>query len=148
MLPTLPSFDSLAEVDNVSITSNDALTDFGSFPQLHSVKSLEISSNPMLTDYSGFEALTSTSGDVELWDAALIEDMSGFEALASVGGKLRIEDMPVLTSLTGLGVSDVGGDLRIVTNMALSECLAADFAAAVTVGGATIVNGNKPDSCG
>ncbi len=147
VLTELPSFDSLAEVGSILIDANDELTDLGSFPALTSVGKLEISSNPMLTDYSGLEALTSTTGDVELWNAALIEDLSGFEALTSVGGLLRIEDMPVLNSLAGLGVTEVGDDLRIVSNPELSECLAADYAASVTVGGAMIVNNNMSDLC-
>ncbi|MFO7564765.1 MAG: hypothetical protein R6X02_19125 [Enhygromyxa sp.] len=147
VLPNLPTFHSLAQVDNITITSNAALTDLGSFPVLSSVRKLEIASNPMLTDYSGFEALTSTTGAVELWDAALVSDLSGFEELKTIGGDLRIEVMPALESLEGLGVKNVGGDLRVVGNPSLSECLAADFAASVSVGGATIVNDNKSDLC-
>lgn len=147
VLPSLPTFDALADVDNINITGNDVLADLGSFPALTSVGNIEISSNPMLTDYGGFEALTSTTGNVELWDGALIENFAGLEALTTVGGNLRIEDMPALVSLEGLGVEDVGGDLRIVSNPALSECLATDFAAAVDVGGATVVNNNKSDLC-
>jgi hypothetical protein len=147
VLPALPTFHSLAQVDNITITGNAALTDLGSFPVLTSLNKLEISSNQQLTDYSGFESLTSTTGTVELWDAALIENLAGLENLKTIGGTLRIESMPALTSLDGLGVKTVGGDLRIVGNPKLSECLVADFAAAVSVGGATILNNNKSALC-
>lgn len=147
VLPSLPTFDALSEVGTITITSNDALEDLGSFPALSSLGNLEIASNPALTDYSGFEAMTSTTGYVELRDAALIEDFAGLEALTTVGGTLQIEDMPVLMSMTGLGVTSVGGDLEIISNPELSECLAADFAAATEVGGATIVNNNEDDLC-
>lgn len=146
-LPSLPEFGSLGQVDSITITGNSALTDLGSFPALSSVGKLEISNNPKLTDYSGFEALTSTTGTVELWDAALITDLSGLEALETIGGTFRVESMPVLESLAGIGVKNIGGDLRILNNPALSECVAADFAAAITVAGATVLNNNKSALC-
>jgi len=147
-LTSLPSFAVLDRVSTIRITGNDILDDLGSFPALTTLRNLEISSNPLLTDFSGFEALTSTTGFVELWDATLVPDLSGFEALASVGGDLRIETMPALTSLAGLGVSSVGGNLRIVSNVKLDECLIDDFVAEVDVGGATIISGNKSGFCG
>ena len=147
VLPELPAFPALADVNTIEITGNDALVDIGGFPALTSVGALEISSNGALTDYSGFEALASTSGDVELWDAPLITDLTGFTALTEIGGGLRIEDMGGLTSLAGMPVTSVGGDLRIVSNLALSECLVDDWAMAIDVGGATIASDNKPDAC-
>lgn len=147
-LTALPSFTALATLGTVRITANPVLEDLGSFPALATLDKLELASNPVLTDYSGFEALTSTTGFVELWDAPLITDLSGFEALETIGGDLRIEDMPALTSLAGLGLSSIGGNLRIVSNPKLSECLVAEFAAAVDVGGATILSGNKSELCG
>jgi hypothetical protein len=53
----------------------------------------------------------------------------------------------VLMSMTGLGVTSVGGDLEIIANPELSECLAADFAEATEVGGAIVVNNNEDDLC-
>ncbi|PRQ07699.1 hypothetical protein [Enhygromyxa salina] len=146
-MPALIEFKQLASVGSITITGNSGLTDLGSFPALTSARRLEIAGNDDLTDYSGFEALTSLTGSLELWDAAIIENFVGLENLVSVGGDLRIEDNKVLTSFDGLGVTSIGGDLKVLTNEKLSECLVEDFAAVVDVGGATILSGNKVALC-
>jgi hypothetical protein len=147
VLPALPSFPNLRQVDTISITSNDGLTDLGSFPALTTVENLIIGSNPLLPDVSGFETITSMTGNLEFTDSALIETLTGFEELGIVAGDLRIEDMAELTELAGLGVHTIGGDLTILSNPELSECIAAEFAEVTDVGGATIVDNNMSDLC-
>jgi hypothetical protein len=146
-MSTLLEFDKLTSAESIIITANTGLTDLGSFPALTTATRLEIASNEDLTDFSGFEALTSLTGSLELWDSAIIEDFTGFENLNSVGGDLRIEDDKAMLSFEGLGVTSIGGDLRVLSNEKLSECLVADYAESVTVGGATILSGNKMALC-
>lgn len=147
-LSTLPTFSELAQIDHLVITGNAGLADLGSFPALTGLGGrLEISGNDALSDLSGLENLEVINGAFEFWDQAVIEDFTGMEKLVSVGGDFRIEDNPALLTLDGLGATSVGGDLRIVSNEDLSECLVADYIAIVDVGGATIASDNKMDIC-
>jgi hypothetical protein len=146
-LPNLLDFNDLEQVDSLVITDNVGLTDLGSFP-ISSLSHLEITGNPDLTDLSGLESLTSVSGSVTVSVNPQIENFTGIDALTNVGGDLTIEDNDGLTSLDGLSVTTVGGDLKILSNAALSECLAMDFIATCTVGGATLESDNMSDLCG
>ena len=147
-MASLIEFSDLAQVDHIIVTGNSGLADLGSFPALSSLGGrLEISGNDALTDLSGFESLLSINGDFDLTDQGMILDFAGLENLVAVGGTFRIEDNAMLESFDGLGVTNVGGDLRILTNEDLSECLVDDYITTVEVGAATVASGNKEDIC-
>jgi hypothetical protein len=54
----------------------------------------------------------------------------------------------ILTSVSGISTLDsVGDDFRVYNNPSLPTCAATGLASSVTVGGATTISGNLPDSC-
>ena len=146
VLPSLPNFNEFEQAEDLTITGNDGLTDIGKF-NVTNLKSLNISGNGDLTDYSGLESLQTVNGNVTLSTNPLVQNFVGLENLSSIGGNLTIEDNPSLTSLEGLNISSVAGDVTIVTNEDLSECLVEEFILSVDIGGATIINGNMSDLC-
>jgi hypothetical protein len=146
VLPTLPNFNELEQIGDLTITGNDGLTDIGRFP-VSNLTSLNISGNGTLANYGGIESLSTVNGDVTLSGNTLTTDFTGFENLSSIGGDLTIEDNDSLTSLTGLNITSVAGNVTILTNPNLSECLVEDFMLSVDVGGAFIADGNMSDLC-
>jgi hypothetical protein len=146
VLPSLPNFNELEQIGYLTITGNDGLADLGRLPASN-LLTLDVSGNAQLTSYEGLETVTTVNGNVTLSSNALITDFKGLENLSSIGGDLVIEDNASLTSLEGLNITSVAGDLRILTNESLSECLVEDFILSVDVGGATVADGNMSDLC-
>ncbi len=147
MLTTLPEFGALTRVDGITVTGNAALTSLGSFPNITTIERLELGDNAALAQIDGLSTLTSLTGDLQLTSNQLFVDFSPLAGVTSVGGNLTIEDNPVLADLGLIGLTSVGEDLRIISNLELSECIVADFVAELEVGGAIVTNDNKVDLC-
>jgi hypothetical protein len=146
VLPTLPNFNELDQIGHLTLTGNVGLTELGKFPA-EVLESLDLTGNTTLTSYAGLETVTAVTGNVTLSGNAIVTDFTGLDSLITIGGNLTIEDNDGLASLAGLNVTNINGDLTILTNPSLSECLIEDFLLTVDVGGATIVDGNMSDLC-
>jgi hypothetical protein len=81
-------------------------------------------------------------GNIVVADNDVLENVSAIGNLYSAWGDFRVRNNAVLTSLIGLQLMEVRGDLEISDHAAMSTVDAETFAAGVAVVGATTICGN------
>jgi hypothetical protein len=146
-LSNLPALTSLAKLGadaiDLRVEYCDALVDLNGLGPEDSVRQLVLNQNDGLRGLGSLPVAT---------DCDLIH-LHGNPLLADLGalaGVIRAERLYLglnasLISLDGLAaLEEVTGDLVITNNTALDQCVAETFAAGISVGGNTTVEGNGP----
>lgn len=100
---------------------------------------LQIASVP-LADLSGFAKVSSLGSHLDIEACGALTDFTGLGPIARVPGNLTISGNAQLSSLAGLGMTEVGGNLTITSNPNLPLAAAQSFASGISVGGTTTIN--------
>lgn len=151
--PALTSFggglNNLTSVGQfMQINNNGALSTLNGLNSLASVgQYVFISSNNALTSVNGLSALSSVGGDCELSGLPSMTSLIGLTNLATIGGTLSI----IQTGLTNINefenITNIGGNLSINFNSALSDCDAQGICDYVDVPNGTITINNNLGAC-
>lgn len=143
-LSTLEGLSNLTALYTLSVMNNDSLTSFSGMELLTTIEGeLEIVGNRALVQLQQLELVSTVRGDIIIQQNRSLETLEGLHNIALVSDDLSIIDNDSLALLDGLiGVSTVGGDLFVQQNKCLYPTDAEEFAAAVVVGGVTIVEDN------
>ena len=98
--------------------------DLAGFDALTQVGALGIYRNDVLSEISGFSALTTITGDLEIYDNPALLRLPALVA-ADISGDLRLENNDTITTLHGMeAVRVVGGSLTITGHAALMDVTA------------------------
>jgi hypothetical protein len=126
----------------VRIVDNDLATKIDGFDNLATVGGdLEISGNANLLTEEAFNLLVTVVGTVRVVDDPKLASFEGIARADNLGG-LNLENLPLLGPLgTFLGVSSIGGDLRLVALGAPMTSIAG-FTALQTVSGTLEISDN------
>ncbi|MBK7938888.1 MAG: T9SS type A sorting domain-containing protein [Lewinellaceae bacterium] len=151
--PALTSFggglNNLTSVGQfLQINNNGALSTLNGLNSLASVgQYVFISSNNALTSVNGLSSLSSVGGDCELSGLPSMTSLIGLTNLATIGGTLSV----IQTGLTNINefenITNIGGNLSINFNSALSDCDAQGICDYVDVPNGTIAINDNLGAC-
>lgn len=143
-LEDLSDLTALEEIGRLSVVNNDGLVNLEGLEAITELDELTIHSNENLVSFTGLDNLT-VAGSASLIDNVTITDLSGLGGLVTVEGDLDINENLALTTVDGIGVQSVGGELEVKGNPLLCEADAEAWADSINVTGPKIIFDNLQD---
>jgi hypothetical protein len=121
-LDSLTGLDNLVSAGRIHI-QDSKLTDLSGLENLTSIgdSGLTLSHSTELVSLSGLEQLETVSGEVSLYDNALLSDLSALSSLREVGGTFHVSSQHGMISLQGPPALTHIGSLRISGNPVLQS---------------------------
>jgi hypothetical protein len=121
------AFNALASVAGLlNISNEDAVSDLNAFGSLTTVNNFTINSNNALTQFSSLTLLTATTGNLIISNNPALNNLAGLSNLLSIGGYFDFNNNDAITTLdgpTGFASLDyVGGTADVTGNALLTNC--------------------------